>query len=149
MQPDRSQVVELLKNPILRAWIDDYQTANAFAFEKKGKKYPNCRDCGWPHNVHTRCGMGATFGSVRLGGDSYYIDASNVEFMLGFVTKLSENGFHWKNGIYFDVRDGNVVVTSLWQFNGHPQVRRWTIPLREWQSITGFVQTRSAISMAS
>ena len=48
------------------------------------------------------CGVGATFGFVRLGRHSFSIDASNVEYMLHFTEQLSEGrGFHWRDETFF------------------------------------------------
>lgn len=121
------------QNPRVLAWINAYQK----------EVYKECPSCKWPHSPNVMCGMGATFGCVRLGGNTYYIDASNVEFMLGFVEKLGP-GFHWKDEIFFDVKNDAVTVTHLESYNNTPQLKRWTIPVNEWQSIVEFVQSRVA-----
>lgn len=143
MQPNIDEVAALRKNKVVAAWIDDYAEESI-----SGKRNPSCKRCGWPHAQVSPCGMGATFGCVRLGGVNYYIDASNVEWMLSFVKTLGQNGFHWKDEIFFLAEAGNVIVTSLWQYNNHPQVRRWSIPLAEWKSIVDSVQTQQSIIAA-
>jgi hypothetical protein len=87
------------------------------------------------------CGSGSTFGQVRLGGTTYYIDASNVEFMLQFVEKLGP-GFHWRGEVYFDVRKGKVVISHVEAYNNCPHVKTWEITLGEWQSIVESVSSK-------
>lgn len=125
------------RSPTVSAWIADYQSSHPWR-----KNAADCSRCGWPHDPHVLCGR-ATFGQVRLGYETYYIDGSNVDFMLGFVKGLGP-GFHWKNDIFFDVLDDIVTVTSLWAFNGCPQKRVWKIPVAEWRSISDFVASRTA-----
>jgi hypothetical protein len=124
----------LRQNSVVQAWIAAYQNTLRHP-------YPDCQWCGWPHAEVLLCGSGSTFGCVRLGGTTYYIDMGNVEFMLSFVNKLGP-GFHWKNEIFFNVEDGNVVVSHIEPFNNCPHVKKWTIPLAEWQSITDSVSNQ-------
>lgn len=140
MQPNLAQVTELRKDPTIAAWVSTYKKSLM-----KWEDRSDCRACGWPHAKVLLCGSGATFGTVRLGGASYAIDASNVEFMLNFVRSLGP-GFHWKNEIFFDVDDNTVVVTHLEKYNNCPQVMKWRIPLLEWRSITEFVERQTGPS---
>ena len=128
------------ENTIVQAWIKDYQ-----AFQNKvGFKttYSTCKYCGFPHRQydidHHTCGN--VFGMVRLGGEYYWIDKSNVEYMLYFVQTQLGTGFHWKAQIYFSVEDENVIVTHLSSYNNTPHKNTWTIPLLEWKSITDEVE---------
>ena len=139
MQPNREQVAELKKNSIVAAWIEAHQK-DKWHMPGDADKHADCRVCGWPHNKHVMCGMGATFGFVRLGRHTFSIDASNVGYMLHFVGQLGGRGFHWRNETFFDVRDGQVVVTYLENFNNTPQLKTWTIPPLEWQSIAKSVE---------
>lgn len=86
------------------------------------------------------------FGSVILGEHTYYIDTSNVDFMIYFVSKLPSNYHHWKNEVFFAVEDGQVLIFRLESYNNCPHWRRWSIPLSEWQTIVDFVQSASEIT---
>jgi len=123
---------ELRNNPTVKAWIKDYQL---------DKKHKDCQICGFPHHENLICG--STFGQVRIGEDIYSISASNVDYMLNFVNKLGSYGFHWKNEVYFDIKDDIVTITSIWQYNNSPQLRQWSIPLVEWNSIVGFIENKT------
>ncbi len=135
--------INLRHDPMVVAWIEDYESQRI-----KGpgyKPHADCRYCGWPHSEHSLCGLGATFGRVRLGSDWTYIDRSNVEYMVNFVKNLGP-GFHWKNQVYFDVEDGTVLVRRIEYFNGHPHERVWSIPLNEWKSIVDHVARNAAVT---
>jgi hypothetical protein len=126
-------------NPLVKQWIKNHQDFNMRINPILGKPHSECTGCGWPHDKHLMCGMGSEFGQVRLGDDTYYIDSSNVNYMVKFVEKLGSNSFHWKNEIFFKVEGGNVEVTHLRNYNNSPQVITWSIPLAEWESISKFV----------
>ena len=135
MQPNREQVAELKKNPVVAAWIEAHQK-DKWHMPGDSDRHADCRICGWPHDKHVQCGMGATFGFVQLGRHPFSIDASNVEYMLHFTEQLAQGrGFHWRDETFFGVKDGKVVVTYLESFNNSPQLKTWTIPLNEWRSI--------------
>ena len=140
MQPNKEQVAALRKNSVVAAWIRQSSSSKDFL----GKNHPDCSICGWPHSPYVQCGVGAMFGSVRLGGCQFGIDASNVEYMLSLIGGLGDLGFHWKNERFFNVKDGAVVVTYFEQFNGHPNMKQWRIPLGEWQAIVDFVGERAS-----
>ena len=144
MQPNKEQVVELSKNSIVAAWIKTYR-------KDSWCRHPKCNACGWPHAPNLLCGSGATFGETLIGAHTYYIDASNVEFMLHFVGQLG-SGFHWRDEIFFEVKADHVIVSRIEPYNNSPHIKKWMIPLREWQSITEFVESRrpsKGISMES
>ena len=140
MQPNKERVSELKKHPFVAAWIAEKQADNLY-----GTPYPDCHSCGWPHAPNVLCGMGATFGSLNFGGNTYSIDASNVEYMLDLLNGLSDMGFHWKNEIFFDVKDGVVTITRFEQYNNCPNKRTWLVPLPEWQSIADFISARALV----
>ena len=132
------RVNELRTNALVTAWIKTYQGAGTW------RKHPDCFKCGWPHAENLLCGSGSTFGCVTLGGNSYYIDSSNVDYMVDFVSKLGP-GFHWKNEVYFDVKGQKVVISRIEPYNNCPHVKRWEIPLNEWKSIVEEVQRMSEV----
>lgn len=144
MQPNKAQVAELLKNPIVQAWVTEFQK-NQSAW---GPKLNNCKYCGWPHRDTAPCGMGATFGQVTLGSSTYWISAGEVEFMLSFVAGLANYGHHWKREIFFDVVDDAVVVTHLEEYNNTPQIYKWVISLNEWETITAEMRRRAGKALA-
>ena len=123
--------------PMVDAWIRHYYGNMITPREPPSP----CHHCGWPHNEQILCGMGATFGSVRLGGQTYYIDASNVEFMQHFMKNELGPGFHWKNEVFFRVDGDSVIVSRVEGYNGNPNIKRWTIPLNEWRSIVDSVES--------
>ena len=137
MQPDIEKVAELLKHPMVQAWIDEWTKAAPYR-----KRHADCRRCGWPHYKHMLCGAGATFGSFRLGNHTYSVDASNVEWSICLFESLGSFGFHWKNDIFFDVKDGVVVVTYWTPYNNCPNQKQWNIPLLEWKSIADFIERK-------
>jgi hypothetical protein len=126
-----------MRDSIIEAWIKDYQGGDPWR-----KNRADCHQCGWPHAANLLCGGGSTFASVRLGENTYYVDGSNVDFMLAFVKKLP-SGFHWKNEVFFEVKDGRVIVWRIEPYNNCPRLKKWEIPLREWQSITDFVRRQT------
>lgn len=136
MHPTKSEVARLMENPTVKAWIAEYT-------DYKGRPYPNCPACGWPHAPSVGCGIGAQFGTAFLGGHVFGIDASNVEYMLDLVSKFGSLGFHWRNETFFDVKGSNVVVTYLDDYNGSANLRRWEIPLDEWKSIADFIASKA------
>jgi hypothetical protein len=130
----------LRQHPFVQAWIADYQK------DTNWHKYLDCRSCGFPHAENILCGCGATFGCLRIGGEMYYVDASNVAFFVQFRER-STKGFHWRDDIYFlRQSDGDVKVTSYWQYNNCPQERRWVIPADEWASVVASVSAQGETS---
>lgn len=69
-QLDPKSPSHLRANLMVSAWINDYK--------QRTDAYGDCARCGWPHASVSPCGWGATFGQVRLGGDLFFVDASNV-----------------------------------------------------------------------
>jgi hypothetical protein len=123
---------ELRHDPIVKAWINTYQTNNVWK-----KQYTDCKYCGWPHS-----GMcGSVFGVMKLCGDNYWIDQSNVEYMLDFVQNLG-SGFHWKNEIFFDVIDEKITIQFFEKYNNTPQKKSWIVPINEWKSIVKFIEDK-------
>lgn len=121
----------LLQNPMVRAWIHSYR--------QRAHTHEECMHCGWPHDKHIMCGWGATFGCVKLGGELIAIDASNVEYLITFLEKFP-SGFHWRDEIFIDVLDGQVMITYLTVYNNTPSWKVKKIPMREWQSISEYVE---------
>jgi len=130
-QPNKQQVVELLTNPIVKAWIKNYRTERVYKWQDPLNE---CIRCGWPHAKAEMCGYGATFGQVKIGKNFFYIHAGNVEYMLDFMKNLGK-GFHWEREIFFGVEDGNVLVTHIDKESGLPSQQRWVITPECWKSI--------------
>jgi hypothetical protein len=130
--PDKKRT----RNPVVQAWIDNYQKRDNWS------PYVDCHTCGWPHAPVLLCGSGSTFGSVVLGGRTFYIDSSNVDFMLSFVQRLG-TGFHWKHEVFFNVEMNMVIVSHIESYNNTPHIVKWSIPLNEWQSIVDSVSEQS------
>lgn len=120
----------LRHHPMVVAWIIFYQ-------RKEHQKHEDCNKCGFPHNGHMLCGGGATFGELKIGKDSYYVDASNVEYFIWFREQIAADGaFHWRDDTFFSrTADGKVKVTFYTRFNNSPQKQAWNIPDAEWKSI--------------
>lgn len=127
------EVRKLRQHPFVLEWIAEYQ--------KRGwklAKYIDCHHCGFPHNEVLLCN-GAPFGLLHIGGDCYSVDISNVEYFVKF-RESQRQGFHWRDDIYFQrMKDGNVMVTSFYQYNNCPQERVWTIDRDSWASIVSSV----------
>lgn len=124
----KARLKELRHHPFVEAWIKAYQ-------KDKWSTYPDCHSCGFPHAPNFLCGMGSTFGEMRIGKHTYAVDQSNVDYFVGFREKPLE-GFHWKNDVFFKrLPDGGVEVTYFDQYNNTPQERKWHIPAAEWASI--------------
>src|SRR6266853_3991667 len=83
----------LRRDPMVSAWIAEYQ-------KDEWRRHPDCTHCGWPHTSVCGCGMGSTFGCVRLGGQMVYVDTSNVHYLRGFMDGLGALGFHWRNEVF-------------------------------------------------
>jgi hypothetical protein len=124
----KARLKELRQHPFVVQWIKDYQRTISW------KKYEDCRNCGYPHAAGFICGMGSTFGQLRIGQHLYYVDQSNVDYFVAFREK-PRKGFHWRNDIYFERLPGCVEVTYFDQYNNSPQERKWRIPHSEWASI--------------
>lgn len=116
------------KHPFVAAWISAYQK------DDEWRQYADCRLCGFPHSPHVLCGRGATFGELRIGVDTYYVDQSNVESFIEF-REAPTPGFHWRDDVYFQSEPDGVKLTTFWQYNNCPQKRAWCIPMAEWRSI--------------
>ncbi len=130
MQPNKEQVANLRKNPMVQHWIAEFQKGAWFP-----ESYPECPYCGWPHNSHILCGMGATFGKLTIGRDTYSVDASNVEYFVKFRDQPMR-GFHWRDDVFFErLPDGTVEVRWFTQYNNTPQPEIWRIAPAEWASI--------------
>ncbi len=92
------------------------------------------------------CGMGSVFGRVTLGGHRFYVDTSNVEYLVEFVAGLAANGFHWRNE-WFWKRDGDdVVVSYIEAFNNCPSMKQLRIPVSEFASIVCAASTKGETS---
>lgn len=113
------------------AWIDAYQKA---VYRNASPPKPDCVHCGFPHGADLICGRGATFGQLKIGPDTYYVDSSNVEYFVALRGRQRE-GHHWRHEIYFKGTADHVEVTSYWEYNGCPQERVWRIPRTEWAFI--------------
>lgn len=124
----QAQLKELRQHPFVIQWIKDYQK------DDKWRQYEDCPHCGYPHAENLICGGGSTFGELRIGRFTYYVDQSNVDYFVKFRETLRP-GFHWKNDIHFERIDGHVRVTYFDQYNNSPQERQWLIPHAEWASI--------------
>lgn len=127
-QLDLTSPQHLRQDSVVKAWIADFQ-------RDKWHKYDDCRRCGWPHSPVTMCGMGSVFGQVRLGGQYAYVDSGNVAHLRQFVETLSTLGFHWRNEVFIARVKGQVVISRIEYFNGHPSLKQWTIPVHEFASI--------------
>ncbi len=125
---------ELRNSPMVKAWIAAYQT-------DKWSTHKDCFKCGYPHSPHTMCGMGSSFGRLKIGRDWYSVDFSNVVFFHDFRLRLGEGcGFHWRDDTFFKrTDDGTVEVNYFEQFNNTPQDKVWRIPPNEWASIVASV----------
>jgi hypothetical protein len=122
----------LRQHPFVLAWIAEFQK-DSFHFN-----YPDCHSCGFPHSDVLLCN-GAPFGLLYIGGKSYFVYISNVAWMVQFREK-NRPGFNWRDDTYFQRTDnGDVRVTSFWQYNNCPQEKVWTIPGSEWASIVSSV----------
>lgn len=130
----QARLKELRQHPFVVQWIKDYQK------DDKWRQYKDCRHCGYPHAESLICGRGSTFGELRIGHDTYYVDQSNVNWFVGFREQPME-GFHWRNDIFFKRLADCVEITSFWQYNNSPQKRVWRIPHPEWASIVCSVST--------
>lgn len=118
----------LRHDPMVSAWITDYQ-------RDKWNQHPDCTHCGWPHSPVTMCGMGSTFGRVKIGQRLTYVDSSNVAFLRKFREELGAAGFHWRDDVYVVRAADAVVISRIEYFNGHPNVHKWVIPVNEFASI--------------
>lgn len=124
----------LRHHPMVEAWITVSQL-------RECPRREDCAKCGFPHDKHLLCGRGATFGELRIGGHTYYVDTSNVEYFLRFMESITNEVFHWRDDITFQrTTKGNVKVTFFTPFNNTPQKREWDIPDSEWKSIVDFLQ---------
>ena len=119
----------LREHPMVAAWIAEYRRIN-------GSDYKNCTRCGFPHAPNLLCGSGATFGALWVGGEPYWVDASNVKYFIHFRESTQAIGFHWRDDIGFGrMGDGAVQVTFYEKYNNTPQKKTWKIPGLEWESI--------------
>lgn len=119
------------RSAMVQAWIDNYQKASR-------QSHANCEWCGWPHDRHLVCGYGSTFGRVRLGDDTYWVHAGNVESLQHFVENKPP-GFHWRGEVFFNPEEAGVRVSRVEQFNNCPHWKSWLIPWTEWTSIVASV----------
>lgn len=128
---EHMELRKLRSDPMVATWISAYQT-------DKWSTHKDCWRCGFPHSDAIMCGMGAAFGRLRLGKDTYSIDLSNVVWFHKFMTETLGVGwgFHWRNEMYFKrANDGVVEVRYIEQYNNSPQIRLVRIPPTEWASI--------------
>jgi hypothetical protein len=127
-QLDMNSPNHLRHDPMVAAWIADYQ-------RDKWNQHPDCKLCGWPHATVLMCGMGSTFGQVKIGRQYVYVDTSNVASLRKFREELGATGFHWRDDVYVARSADAVVINRIEYFNGHPHVEKWVIPVNEFASI--------------
>lgn len=130
-QEYKARAADLRHSPMVEAWIAAYR-----ASDPQWHTHSDCLHCGYPHSANLLC-HGAAFGEVPIGGKLYSVDFSNVLFFHEFRLELGKsNGFHWRDDKYFKrLPDGSVRIQFIEPFNGHPNIKEWTIPPAEWASI--------------
>lgn len=141
---DTEQNPSLAEDPIVQSWIAAHNAPGGYhdGSHPMRQPYPTCDRCGWPHSPNAMCGIGATFGHAKIGGQTVYVDGSSVKALLSMVKQGFGPGFHWKNDVYFDVEGDEVVVRYIWFFNAWPQQATWRISKAEWASVVGWVHNR-------
>lgn len=116
----------LRENEIVKEWIRNYHVGKEFI--------PNCKRCGWPHRENLLCCIGSYFGEVTLGTHTFYIDSSNVEFMLGFVTHFNKK-YHRIGDLYFRAVNGDIHITHMETYNNCPRPVTHAISKTLWDSM--------------